>query len=120
MQAVWELPGFPEGLPRKPQSVVPSKDSSGPSVWQLYLTTGLFVDTQEPDFVSESGRWVLIVSLVAGVNSLCQSLSANPLTASSLTHLDLSGNALRGDDLSVSVPLVQPLERPFLEGCHHF
>lgn len=35
-----------------------------------------------------------------GVNSLCQSLSANPLTASTLTHLDLSGNALRGDDLS--------------------
>ncbi|XP_031214762.1 F-actin-uncapping protein LRRC16A isoform X8 [Mastomys coucha] len=35
-----------------------------------------------------------------GVNSLCQSLSANPLTASALAHLDLSGNALRGDDLS--------------------
>nr|XP_044988198.1 F-actin-uncapping protein LRRC16A isoform X3 [Jaculus jaculus] len=35
-----------------------------------------------------------------GVNSLSQSLSANPLTASTLTHLDLSGNALRGDDLS--------------------
>ncbi|XP_004593141.1 F-actin-uncapping protein LRRC16A isoform X4 [Ochotona princeps] len=35
-----------------------------------------------------------------GVNSLCQSLSANPLTASTLTHLDLSGNILRGDDLS--------------------
>lgn len=35
-----------------------------------------------------------------GVNSLCQSLSANPLTASTLTHLDLSGNVLRGDDLS--------------------
>lgn len=35
-----------------------------------------------------------------GVNSLCQSLSANPLTASTLTHLDLSGNAFRGDDLS--------------------
>ncbi|XP_052012868.1 F-actin-uncapping protein LRRC16A isoform X3 [Apodemus sylvaticus] len=35
-----------------------------------------------------------------GVNSLFQSLSANPLTASTLTHLDLSGNALRGDDLS--------------------
>ncbi|XP_040611644.1 F-actin-uncapping protein LRRC16A isoform X6 [Mesocricetus auratus] len=35
-----------------------------------------------------------------GVNSLCQSLSANPLTASTLIHLDLSGNALRGDDLS--------------------
>uniref|UniRef100_A0A8C5YNW9 Capping protein regulator and myosin 1 linker 1 n=1 Tax=Marmota marmota marmota TaxID=9994 RepID=A0A8C5YNW9_MARMA len=36
-----------------------------------------------------------------GVNSLSQSLSANPLTASTLTHLDLSGNALRGDDLSL-------------------
>ncbi|KAG3288596.1 capping protein regulator and myosin 1 linker 1, transcript variant X3 [Ictidomys tridecemlineatus] len=35
-----------------------------------------------------------------GVNSLSQSLSANPLTASTLTHLDLSGNTLRGDDLS--------------------
>ncbi|XP_044116083.1 F-actin-uncapping protein LRRC16A isoform X4 [Neovison vison] len=35
-----------------------------------------------------------------GVNSLCQSLSANPLTATTLTHLDLSGNVLRGDDLS--------------------
>ncbi|XP_062954297.1 F-actin-uncapping protein LRRC16A [Cynocephalus volans] len=35
-----------------------------------------------------------------GVNSLSQSLSANPLTASTLIHLDLSGNILRGDDLS--------------------
>ncbi|XP_051025266.1 F-actin-uncapping protein LRRC16A [Acomys russatus] len=35
-----------------------------------------------------------------GVSSLCQALSANPLTVSTLTHLDLSGNALRGDDLS--------------------
>ncbi|XP_037008924.2 F-actin-uncapping protein LRRC16A isoform X2 [Artibeus jamaicensis] len=35
-----------------------------------------------------------------GVNSLSQSLSANPLTATTLSHLDLSGNALRGDDLS--------------------
>ncbi|KAJ8394632.1 hypothetical protein AAFF_G00044350 [Aldrovandia affinis] len=35
-----------------------------------------------------------------GVNSLCQSLSANQSIASTLTHLDLSGNALRGDDLS--------------------
>ncbi|XP_063307726.1 F-actin-uncapping protein LRRC16A isoform X2 [Pelobates fuscus] len=35
-----------------------------------------------------------------GVNSLSQSLSANPLIASTLTHLDLSGNVLRGDDLS--------------------
>uniref|UniRef100_K7D9R1 Leucine rich repeat containing 16A n=1 Tax=Pan troglodytes TaxID=9598 RepID=K7D9R1_PANTR len=35
-----------------------------------------------------------------GVNSLFQSLSANPLTASTLVHLDLSGNVLRGDDLS--------------------
>ncbi|XP_066208365.1 F-actin-uncapping protein LRRC16A isoform X1 [Saccopteryx leptura] len=35
-----------------------------------------------------------------GVNSLSQSLSANPLTATTLAHLDLSGNALRGDDLS--------------------
>ncbi|KAB0355026.1 hypothetical protein FD755_022485, partial [Muntiacus reevesi] len=35
-----------------------------------------------------------------GVNSLCQSLSANPLTATTLVHLDLSGNILRGDDLS--------------------
>ncbi|KAH0506784.1 Leucine-rich repeat-containing protein 16A [Microtus ochrogaster] len=42
----------------------------------------------------------LLRSSQEGVNSLCQSLSANPLTASTLTHLDLSGNALRGDDLS--------------------
>ncbi|KAG8133381.1 hypothetical protein E2320_011166, partial [Naja naja] len=35
-----------------------------------------------------------------GVNSLSQSLSANQLLATSLTHLDLSGNILRGDDLS--------------------
>ncbi|XP_012588409.1 PREDICTED: leucine-rich repeat-containing protein 16A isoform X3 [Condylura cristata] len=35
-----------------------------------------------------------------GVNSLSQSLSANLLTATTLTHLDLSGNILRGDDLS--------------------
>lgn len=35
-----------------------------------------------------------------GVNSLSQSLSANPLTATTLVHLDLSGNILRGDDLS--------------------
>ncbi|XP_008053253.2 F-actin-uncapping protein LRRC16A isoform X2 [Carlito syrichta] len=35
-----------------------------------------------------------------GVNSLSQSLSANSLTASTLVHLDLSGNVLRGDDLS--------------------
>nr|KAF6396297.1 capping protein regulator and myosin 1 linker 1 [Rousettus aegyptiacus] len=35
-----------------------------------------------------------------GVNSLSQSLSANPLTATTLIHLDLSGSGLRGDDLS--------------------
>ncbi|XP_049740923.1 F-actin-uncapping protein LRRC16A isoform X2 [Elephas maximus indicus] len=35
-----------------------------------------------------------------GVNSLSQSLSANLLTATTLIHLDLSGNVLRGDDLS--------------------
>ncbi|XP_068179746.1 F-actin-uncapping protein LRRC16A-like [Antennarius striatus] len=34
-----------------------------------------------------------------GVNSLCQSLSANPFIPSSLVHLDLSGNVLRGDDM---------------------
>ncbi|XP_047453879.1 F-actin-uncapping protein LRRC16A-like isoform X2 [Mugil cephalus] len=34
-----------------------------------------------------------------GVNSLCQSLSANPSISSSLVHLDLSGNMLRGDDM---------------------
>lgn len=34
-----------------------------------------------------------------GVNSLCQSLGANPSIPSSLVHLDLSGNILRGDDL---------------------
>ncbi|KAM4688470.1 LOW QUALITY PROTEIN: F-actin-uncapping protein LRRC16A [Discoglossus pictus] len=35
-----------------------------------------------------------------GVNSLSQSLSANQMIASTLTHLDLSGNVVRGDDLS--------------------
>ncbi|XP_048464800.1 F-actin-uncapping protein LRRC16A-like [Rhincodon typus] len=35
-----------------------------------------------------------------GVNSLAQSLSANQQIPNSLTHLDLSGNFLRGDDLS--------------------
>ncbi|XP_054461624.1 F-actin-uncapping protein LRRC16A [Anoplopoma fimbria] len=34
-----------------------------------------------------------------GVNILCQALGANPTVASALTHLDLSGNSLRGDDL---------------------
>lgn len=34
-----------------------------------------------------------------GVNSLCQSLGANPFIPSSLLHLDLSGNILRGDDM---------------------
>lgn len=38
---------------------------------------------------------------LAGVNSLCQALCANPAVASTLTHLDLSGNSLRGDDLPV-------------------
>lgn len=35
-----------------------------------------------------------------GVNCLAQSLSANPLIASTLTHLDLSGNIFRGDELA--------------------
>ncbi|XP_067393669.1 F-actin-uncapping protein LRRC16A isoform X1 [Emydura macquarii macquarii] len=35
-----------------------------------------------------------------GVNSLSQSLSANQLIANTLTYLDLSGNVLRGDELS--------------------
>ncbi|XP_077576762.1 F-actin-uncapping protein LRRC16A-like isoform X1 [Stigmatopora nigra] len=34
-----------------------------------------------------------------GVNSFCQSLSANPSIPSSLVHMDLSGNILRGDDM---------------------
>uniref|UniRef100_A0A8D0CWF4 Capping protein regulator and myosin 1 linker 1 n=1 Tax=Sander lucioperca TaxID=283035 RepID=A0A8D0CWF4_SANLU len=34
-----------------------------------------------------------------GVNSLCQALCANPAVATALTHLDLSGNSLRGDDM---------------------
>ncbi|KAF5925104.1 hypothetical protein HPG69_008781 [Diceros bicornis minor] len=46
------------------------------------------------------GKLSLDLLVVAGVNSLSQSLSANPLTATTLTHLDLSGNVLRGDDLS--------------------
>lgn len=35
------------------------------------------------------------------MNSLCQALCANPVVASTLTHLDLSGNSLRGDDITV-------------------
>ncbi|KAK1328828.1 hypothetical protein QTO34_010997 [Cnephaeus nilssonii] len=46
---------------------------------------------------------------VSGVNCLSQSLSANPLTATALTHLDLSGNTLRGDDLS---PMYSFLAQP--------
>lgn len=42
------------------------------------------------------------IFFLAGVNSLSQSLSANSLIANTLVYLDLSGNALRGDDLSVS------------------
>ncbi|XP_041664200.1 F-actin-uncapping protein LRRC16A isoform X2 [Cheilinus undulatus] len=34
-----------------------------------------------------------------GVNSLCQALCNNPAVSTALTHLDLSGNSLRGDDL---------------------
>nr|XP_061786862.1 F-actin-uncapping protein LRRC16A-like isoform X2 [Nerophis lumbriciformis] len=34
-----------------------------------------------------------------GVNFLCQALCENPCMAATLTHLDLSGNSLRGDDL---------------------
>ncbi|CAB1320940.1 unnamed protein product [Coregonus sp. 'balchen'] len=34
-----------------------------------------------------------------GVNSLAQALSANPAVPTTLTHLDLCGNSLRGDDL---------------------
>ncbi|CAK6439125.1 unnamed protein product [Pipistrellus nathusii] len=44
-----------------------------------------------------------------GVNCLSQSLSANPLTTTTLTHLDLSGNSLRGDDLS---PMYSFLAQP--------
>ncbi|XP_045078031.1 F-actin-uncapping protein LRRC16A-like isoform X2 [Coregonus clupeaformis] len=35
-----------------------------------------------------------------GVNSLAQALSANPVVPTTITHLDLCGNSLRGDDLS--------------------
>ncbi|XP_061123182.1 F-actin-uncapping protein LRRC16A-like [Syngnathus typhle] len=34
-----------------------------------------------------------------GVNLLCQALCRNPSVAASLTHLQLTGNSLRGDDL---------------------
>ncbi|XP_061902806.1 F-actin-uncapping protein LRRC16A-like isoform X1 [Entelurus aequoreus] len=34
-----------------------------------------------------------------GVNFLCQALCENPCMAATLTHLDLSGNSLRGDEL---------------------
>uniref|UniRef100_A0A8C5FAT5 Capping protein regulator and myosin 1 linker 1 n=1 Tax=Gadus morhua TaxID=8049 RepID=A0A8C5FAT5_GADMO len=42
-----------------------------------------------------------------GVNSLCQSLSANPSIPSSLVHLDLSGNVLRGDEMQVCSALLR-------------
>lgn len=45
------------------------------------------------------------------MNCLSQSLSANPLTATTLTHLDLSGNALRGDDLSVGAAVASAVPR---------
>nr|XP_032827155.1 F-actin-uncapping protein LRRC16A isoform X1 [Petromyzon marinus] len=72
-----------------------------------------------------------------GVNTLAQALSSAPVTASTLTHLDLSGNALRGDDLThlhsfLAVPnalehldlsatdcAVDSLFGPFLRGCCH-
>uniref|UniRef100_A0A4W5RFJ6 Capping protein regulator and myosin 1 linker 1 n=1 Tax=Hucho hucho TaxID=62062 RepID=A0A4W5RFJ6_9TELE len=38
-----------------------------------------------------------------GVNSLAQALSANPAVPTTLTHLDLCGNSLRGDDLPMSL-----------------
>ncbi len=44
---------------------------------------------------------VCVCVCVLGVNSLCQSLSANPSIPGSLVHLDLSGNVLRGDDMQV-------------------
>ncbi|KAG7254349.1 hypothetical protein CRUP_033448, partial [Coryphaenoides rupestris] len=34
-----------------------------------------------------------------GVNTLCMALCANPAASSTLTHLDLSANTLRGDEL---------------------
>nr|XP_057903375.1 F-actin-uncapping protein LRRC16A-like [Doryrhamphus excisus] len=34
-----------------------------------------------------------------GINFLCQALCVNPSMAATLTHLELSGNSLRGDDL---------------------
>ncbi|RXN18961.1 F-actin-uncapping LRRC16A isoform X1 [Labeo rohita] len=37
---------------------------------------------------------------IAGVNSLAQSLIANQVITNTLTHLDLSGNVLRGEDLT--------------------
>ena len=40
-------------------------------------------------------------AVVPGVNSLAQSLSANPHISSSLIHPDLSGNTFRGDDMQV-------------------
>uniref|UniRef100_A0A674AGE1 Capping protein regulator and myosin 1 linker 1 n=1 Tax=Salmo trutta TaxID=8032 RepID=A0A674AGE1_SALTR len=49
-----------------------------------------------------------------GVNSLAQALSANPAVPTTLTHLDLCGNSLRGDDLSVCTsPAVISLDYVF-------
>ncbi|TMS18600.1 F-actin-uncapping protein LRRC16A [Larimichthys crocea] len=51
-----------------------------------------------------------------GVNSLCQALCANPAVASALTHLDLSGNSLRGDDLQQFFSSAQALSSVSLSG----
>lgn len=55
---------------------------------------------------------VHICVCVLGVNSLCQSLSANPSIPSSLVHLDLSGNVLRGDDMQVQTQSLYPILEP--------
>uniref|UniRef100_A0A8C7RVC3 CARMIL C-terminal domain-containing protein n=1 Tax=Oncorhynchus mykiss TaxID=8022 RepID=A0A8C7RVC3_ONCMY len=54
-----------------------------------------------------------------GVNSLAQALSANPAVPTTLAHLDLCGNSLRGDDLSMSLgwPMLFRCSTPVFKVC---
>uniref|UniRef100_A0A8C7JZ91 F-actin-uncapping protein LRRC16A-like n=1 Tax=Oncorhynchus kisutch TaxID=8019 RepID=A0A8C7JZ91_ONCKI len=54
-----------------------------------------------------------------GVNSLAQALSANPAVPTTLTHLDLCGNSLRGDDLPMSLgwPMLFRCSTPVFKVC---
>jgi len=42
-----------------------------------------------------------------GINGLCQSLRSSPKILETLTHLNLSGNWIRGDEAEVEVKLIR-------------